>query len=445
MIRRDHSAAPRDRVAVTGIGLRTALGDDRETTWRALLAGKSGAKVVEVDRLGPRAAFPVVGVRGNSDLRSETLALVLGSAHEALLDAGLERRGPRGLPSRLRDHVDPTRVGVIVGLSKGDVRGLSRFAEWSQSPEAGDPPSLWTMLWPHAAGDFLASDIHVAGPRSSPVAACATGLVAALQAADWIERGVCDIVLAGAADSSLEPLILAAFDRMRILAHGRTLGSDPDPTRLVRPGDRARNGFLVGAGAAMLVLEGAAHAEARGALSYANFAGGALGSNPHAIIEPDPDPSRLADFLARAVAQSNVDMKRIDHVNLHATATRVGDPIEFAAVGRALGARADDVPCVAHKAQIGHLLGAAGAAELALVCLAIRDGVVPPTINRDDPDPACNLFLPRVAWPHPIAAALKLSIGFGGHLAAAVLTKPDGPRRAGTLNQAPCAQPEALR
>ena len=424
---RDAAPRPRNGVVVAGMGLVTALGADRESTWRALLDGRSGARVVDVDRLGPRAAFPALDPLVRARLPEPAHTLAVRAATEALVDAGLMNPGPAGTANGLRDHVDPDRVGVIVGLSKGGLRGLTRSAARTFEQRDLAPFDCdWTLSWPHAAADFVAVMTGATGPRSCPVAACATGLVAALRGLEWIERGVCDVVLVGAADASLEPLVLAAFDRMRVLARGHNLD---DPTCLVRPGDRTRNGFLAGEGAAILVLERAAHAQARSIQPYCAFAGGALGSDPHGVADPDPDPRQLARFLERAVAQSDSDMNMIDHVNLHATATRAGDPPECAAVRRALGTRADETPCVANKAQIGHLLGAAGAAELAIACLTLRDDAVPPTLNRDDPDPACDLLFMRATHRQPIRAALKVSIGFGGHLAAAVLAQSESARR----------------
>jgi 3-oxoacyl-[acyl-carrier-protein] synthase II len=240
-----------------------------------------------------------------------------------------------------------------------------------------------------------------------------------LQGTELIRRGACDVALAGSADASLEPLVLAAFRRMKVLAH------DDDPARAVRPWDRKRSGFLVGEGGALLVLERAEAARGRGVVPYAEIAGGALGADAHHETDLNPDPAGLAYVIRRALANSGVRPDEIDHVNVHGTATRANDPTECRALRLALGDAAHRVACSANKSQLGHLLGAAGAAELAISCLSLRDGFVPPTLNLTDPDPACDLdATPLVGRSRPpIRAALKLSIGFGGHLAAAVLRK----------------------
>jgi 3-oxoacyl-[acyl-carrier-protein] synthase II len=238
-----------------------------------------------------------------------------------------------------------------------------------------------------------------------------------LRGADLIRRGECDVVLVGAGDSQHEPLVLAAFQSMRVLANRRV-----EPKHAVRPLDRNRTGFLPGEGASILVLERADHAKARGAKPYAELVGGALGSDAYHITNQNPDPAGLAHVIRKALRNSEVDATEIDHINLHATATRSNDPIECQAIRRVFGPHTDTISCCANKAQIGHLLGAAGAAELAITCLSIRDGFVPPTINLDDPDPACDVdATPHVGRARPIRAALKIALGFGGHQAVAVL------------------------
>jgi 3-oxoacyl-[acyl-carrier-protein] synthase II len=235
-------------------------------------------------------------------------------------------------------------------------------------------------------------------------------------------------VAVGAGDASLDPMVLGAFRRMGVLARVDVRAGD-DPGRAMRPWDRGRSGFLVGEGAAVLILERDDHAQARGVNPYAELAGGALGADAFHLTDLNPDPSGLAFVIGRALANAGVGAGEIDHVNVHGTATRTNDPLECRALRLALGPQADRVACSASKSQIGHLLGAAGAAELAITCLAIRHGFVPPTLNLDDPDPACDLDgTPQVGRPRAIGAALKLSIGFGGHLAVTVLKRSERPR-----------------
>jgi 3-oxoacyl-[acyl-carrier-protein] synthase II len=409
------------KVVVTGIGLTTALVEDpdtrrwssREATWAALRSGLGGVRRLDfVEAAGP----PYLGaaVMGEPDPGLDPVETLLRLAsHEAAQDAGL-----------LHGDFDPGRAASLIGLSKGYVRNLARAAGLVESGALDDPalgPSF-VEGWPSQGAHRVASMWDLRGPGACPVAACATGLVAVLQGVQLLRRGVCDVAFAGAADASLDPTLLAAFRRMRVLAEA---GPGEDPASAVRPCDRRRSGFAVGEGAAVLILERAEHAEARGVPAYAEVAGGALGSDAHHLTDLNPDPANLAGLIGRALARSGVAAEEIDHVNLHGTATRTNDPLECAAIRRALGPRSGRVAASANKAQIGHLLGAAGAAELAITCLALRDGFVPPTLNLRDPDPACDLDLSPVGRPREVRAALKLSLGFGGHLAAAVLRRGD--------------------
>ena len=392
-------------VVVTGVGLYTGLGNARELTWNALRQGRCGLR-----RLGEKydpapATFFGCPIR-HSDHRP--LEHVFKAAMEAMSDAALDRRSP----------IDRDRAATIVALSKGDLR---RQSNYHRSLRERGPDSIaggqwsWRSTWP----DFIASNLsHVydfRGPSLSPIAACATGVLAALRGADLIRHGLCDLALVGAGDSSLQPLVLGAFQNMKALAK-----VDGDPANAVRPWDKARSGFLPGEGAAVLVLEREDHARARGVLPYAEFAGGAFGSDAYHITDLNPDPSGLAHIIGLALKNGEMQASELDYVNVHGTATRQNDPLECRAIRKALGSHADTVSCSANKAQIGHLLGAAGAAELAITCLAIRDGFVPPTLNLDDPDPACDLDgTPHVGKAREIRAALKVSIGFGGHPARA--------------------------
>lgn len=407
----------RPEVAITGIGLATGLGATREATWTHLRAGEHAIRRLRgpgfIGRNGPCFGARVPEIPSGGIFRGPTLVHRLTKA--ALKDANFGRNTP-----------DPERTGAAVGLSKGWISGLATFLSQDGSARATRERSYaqkqWTNYWPYAAVHHVASRGRAAGASLAPVAACATGLVAVLQGADLIRRDLCDVVFAGAVDASLHPLILAAFDRMGALSR-----VNPDlPGRSIRPWDRRRRGFLLGEGGAIFVLERLDHALARGRSPYAVVAGGALGSDAYHLTDLDPDPTTLAGVIRRAIDDARLAPDDIDHVNVHGTATRSNDPLECRALRMALGPAADGVSCSANKPQIGHTLGAAGAVELAITCLAIRDQFVPPTLNLEDPDPACDLDgTPGTGRPREIRAALKLSLGFGGHLAAVVLTRPD--------------------
>lgn len=399
-------------MVVTGIGLNTGLGLSTTETWANLIAGRHAFRELALPHA--TGAHPHVGCPLAGGPALSTGANLLRVAAAACSDARLGET-----------QVDKDRVGVAIGMSKGDLAG---FASWHRelSRDRGDTDVErargWLASWPNAAASSLAAEGGFRGPCLAPIAACATGLVAALQGVQLIRRGVCDVVLAGAGDSSLDPLVLGAFRRMGVLAA---------PGLAVRPWDRLRSGFLVGEGAAVLVLERDDRARARGMIPYAELAGGAFGADAYHMTDLDPDPSGLAHVIRRAMTNAGVPAEEIDHVNVHGTATRSNDPLECRAIRLALGARADRVACSANKSQIGHLLGAAGAVELAITCLSIHERFMTPTLNLTDPDPACDLDgTPLVGRHREIVAALKLSIGFGGHLAAAVLRRCEGRRDA---------------
>ena len=405
---------PGPRVLVTGIGLITGLGRRPEATWRNLKEGRSAARFLDIP--GAEGASPYIGFPIREEDRSPTLDVVR-AASDAARDAGF---GPPAVPN--------ARAATVIGMSKGDLRLLAQLHRGLRDGPEGEEGrllSLWPQTWPSHAARSVAEEWQHLGPCLAPVAACATGVVAVLQAADLIRRGVCDVAFAGSGDASLEPLVLGAFRKMKALAR-----LEGDPIAAVRPWDRARSGFLVGEGAAILVLERDDHARARGVLPYAEVAGGALGSDAYHLTDLNPDPSNLAGLIGRALANARVSREVVDYVNVHGTATQANDPLECRALRLALGSHADRISCSANKAQIGHLLGAAGAAELAITCLAIRDGFVPPTLNLTDPDGVCDLDgTPLIGRHRPIRSAMKLSLGFGGHLAVAVLRLPEGPRR----------------
>ena len=397
-------------VVISGIGLATALGATRAATWAGLVAGRSGAAWLDQVGLEPEfAGFPLP-FGPWTDRAEPALGLLKKLAAEALADAALPL-----------DHLDPDRVGVLIGLSKGGIRSLARteVATRRADPDEADLAHAWPTAWPSSGASAISQVFGWRGPSVAPVAACATGLIAALHGADLIRRGICDVVLAGSADCSLEPLVLGAFRRMKVLAR-----VDADPTRAVRPWSRDRSGFLVGEGGAILVLERADVVAERGSTAYAELLGGAIGSDAYHETNLNPDPTGFARLIERALRTARVDPAQIALVNVHGTATGSNDPLECRALRRVFGSWADGLACSANKAQIGHLLGAAGSVELAITALSVRHGFVPPTLNLDDPDPACDLD----ATPHrgrslDVPAALKLSLGFGGHLAAAVLRR----------------------
>ncbi len=421
------SDSGRSPVVVTGLALTTALGADLDSTWNALLEGRCSAQALDGPLAGHQGhPLDRGGLLPGSD--EPVLELLDRLADRLWDDARLS--GAAG-----RRHHDPGRTACLVGLSKGGLVGLSRWADRpiaKRGLESSEsrldrylPP--WLDGWPHAGSSRVAARLDLRGPCSSPIAACATGLVAAMRGAAWISSGHCDRAVVGSADLSLEPLILGAFRSMRALAASR-----PDPRTTMRLWSRDRDGFLVGEGGALMLLERREVAESRGAPIRAEWLGGLEGADAHHITGLDPDPQTLADLIRRTIRAAGCGPEQVDLVDVHGTATPANDRLEASAVRLALETgrrdRSTGPWATAHKPQIGHLLGAAGSVELALMVLALQHGRIPPTINiGNDRDPECDLNGLDVGNPgpeRPPRIALKLSLGFGGHLAVAVLGHP---------------------
>jgi 3-oxoacyl-(acyl-carrier-protein) synthase len=271
----------------------------------------------------------------------------------------------------------------------------------------------------------IAARYDLGGAAICPVAACATGLASVIRGVDLIRHGMCDTVLAGSSDASLTILVQSSFRRLRVLAHGFD-----DPRAACRPFDRRRCGFLIGEGAAVLLLEREDFALARGAVPYAVWLAGQTASDPAHLTRMDSDPQSLVRLIGEVLNEGDTAPDEIDYINLHGTATRHNDVCETLALKQALGNGAWRAGCSSLKGTIGHLLGAAGSVELAASLLAMRDNVVPPTANLTEPDTECDLdYTPLAARQRRVETILKLSLGFGGHLAAAALRAWDGPTR----------------
>jgi 3-oxoacyl-[acyl-carrier-protein] synthase II len=333
--------------------------------------------------------------------------MALLAADEATRDAGL-RPQPAG------DSQSPfaERCGCVIGTSKV---GLRSFARAMQTQTHDTPPCDvdWSLLWPDAAASVVAGGFGLRGPSLCPVAACATGLVSLIRGAELIRSDECDVVLAGSSDASLVPIVLGSFQRLGVLARGFD-----DPSRACRPFDAERSGFVIGEGAAVLVLEEFEHAAARGVSIYAEFVAGGLAADPSGLTQVEPDGASLAWLIHDVLRRADVSPSEIDYINLHGTATRANDVAETRAVRAAFGSNADRVLCSSQKGAIGHLLGAAGSVETALTLLALRDQVAPPTVNLETPDSQCDLdYVAESSRPSRIRTLLKLSLGFGGHLA----------------------------
>ncbi|MGA8117451.1 MAG: beta-ketoacyl-[acyl-carrier-protein] synthase family protein [Actinocatenispora sp.] len=395
----------RPDVVVTGLGATTPLGGDVATTWEGLVAGRSGIRALETDwtdiipvRIaGLMADDPknhIDRVKARRMDRSEQAALV--AARQAWSDTGAP-------------DIDRERLAVSVGTGIGGAFTLvdqhdRLFAKGARMVS----PHTVPMLMPNGAAAYIGLEFKVNGGVHSPASACATSSEAIAWGLDIIRSGRADMVIAGGTESVVFPLPMAGFASMKAMST-----RNDEPERASRPFDKGRDGFVLGEGAGILVLERADHAAARGAKVYAKLAGAALTSDGYDIVAPDPSGVQQARAMRLALKDGGLEPSDIVHVNAHATATPVGDIGEINAIRRAIG----EHPVVtATKSMTGHLLGAAGAVESIATILAIKYGIVPPTINLDDPDDGLTLDVAaNVARRMEVPAALNNSFGFGGH------------------------------
>lgn len=394
------------RVVVTGIGLVTPFGVGREVSWSAICAGRGAVRQLSAIDLGGSlpAGATWAGATAPCEFLSRAdaepvVAMALTAAREAMTDAGLSDISERG--------------GCVIGTSKPGLRSFARHMQRADGPGSD--------FWPNAAARAIAAEWNLFGPALCPVAACATGLVSLIRGADLIRSHECDVVLAGSSDASLVPIVLGSFQRLGVMSRGFDEASSA-----CRPFDADRSGFVIGEGAAVLVLEDREHAVARGATVIAEFVAGGMASDPSGLTQVDPAGRSLAWLIRDVLRRANVSPTDIDAINLHGTATRTNDVAETRAVRSAFGGAADRIVCSSQKGAIGHLLGAAGSVESAIAVLALRDQIVPPTINLRTPDPECDLdYVAHVARGMTLRNVLKLSLGFGGHVAVGLFRSAD--------------------
>jgi 3-oxoacyl-[acyl-carrier-protein] synthase II len=406
-------------VVVTGLGATTPLGGDAASTWAAMLAGRSGvrrltepwAEQLPVRIAASAAADPaeVVGrVQARRMDRCEQFAMV--AAREAWADAGAP-------------EVDPERLGVTVTSGIGGIG--STLAGYDTLKEKGwqrISPFTVPMLMPNGSAGWISMELGAHAGAHSLVSACASGAEAIGYGIDMIRFGRADVVLAGGTEAAIMALNIAAFAVMRAMST-----RNDEPERASRPFDKARDGFVLGEGAGILVLESLSHARQRGARVYAVAAGAGYSSDAYHIAHPAPDGAGVAAAIGRALADARVDPEQVVHVNAHATSTPEGDPLEAQALVKALGSAADGVIVSSTKSMTGHLLGGAGAVESVAAVLALHDRVAPPTINLEELDDDVPVHV--AAEPRPLTkrgtepmAVLNNAFGFGGHNVSLVFT-----------------------
>jgi 3-oxoacyl-[acyl-carrier-protein] synthase II len=404
--------ADQPRVVVTGLGATTPLGGDTASTWESMLAGLSGARTLPYDWAAelpvqiaaPAAVDPTTvidRVQARRMDRCEQLALV--AAREAWADAGTPT-------------VEPERLGVVVSSGIGGI--ASTLVAYDTLKDKGWQrlsPYTVPMLMPNGSAGWIGIELNARAGVHTTVSACASGAEAIGYAIEMIRVGRADVVLAGGTEAAILPLNIAAFAAMRALST-----RNDEPQRASRPFDKGRDGFLLGEGAGMVVLESEEHAARRGATVYAIAAGAGYSSDAHHIAQPDPAGTGIVRAIERVLTDAGLVPEQIVHVNAHATSTPAGDVVEGQAIATALGPAAAGVVVSATKSMTGHLLGGAGALESVATILALRNRVAPPTINLDDPDDEAGIDIatePRELKPRTSApmAALNNSFGFGGH------------------------------
>ena len=403
------------RVAVTGLGAITPVGNTAEETWRSAVAGKSGIDFIrsfDADGFPVRVAaevkdFDPEGLAPPKELRrlDRNVQLALGAANEAVADSGL-------------NGYDPMRVGIVFGSAIGGLIGIVEQADTLRERGADrvSPYFIPSVLVDSASGQ-IAISLGIRGPNYAPVSACATGSHAVGEGAETIRRGDADAILAGGTEACMHPLILAGFCAMRGLA-----AEDEDPPKASRPFDATRAGFVMGEGACVLVLEELEAARARGATIYAEVLGYGASNDAYHMAAPEPEAVGVADMMRAALKRADVDPERVGYINAHGTSTPLGDAAETKAIKDVFGGHAYDLAVSSTKSVMGHCFGAAGAIEAMMCVRAVHEGVLPPTINYRNPDPVCDLdYVPNEARETQVDVALSNAMGLGGHNACVLI------------------------
>ena len=416
------------RVVVTGLGVVSPLGLGAQRSFSNLVAGKSGIRAIEhfdvsdmptkiagqVPRGSEPGQYDPLKVASAKELRryDEFILYALAAAEEAMADSGF----------KAETEEQQERSGVLIGSGIG---GLPSIAENAVKLEKEGPRRISPYFIPgsliNEASGVVSIRHGLKGPNHAVVTACATGAHALGDAGRLITLGDADVMLAAGSEAATCRLTLAGFAIMRAIS----TGFNDRPQEASRPWDRGRDGFVIGEGAGAVVLEELEHAKRRGARIYAELVGYGMSGDAYHLSAPDPNGDGARRAMAAALKRAQLNPDQIDYINAHATSTPVGDPVEIAAVKTLFGAHAKKLALSSTKSATGHLLGAAGAVEAIFSILALRDQVLPPTLNLNDPDPACDLDLvPHEARPAKVRYALSNSFGFGGTNAALVFGPP---------------------
>ena len=422
MTRAPRNRDPARRAVVTGLGAVTPIGNDVATYWANLTAGVSGVATIalfDASDLEVRIAAEIKGFEPKDwmDFKqarrmSRFAQIAVAAARQAIDDSGLE----------IGDH-NRDDVAVVVNTGGGGIQEVAIGEDvLTTRGSARVSPFMVPMMSPSMAAAQISIQNGIRGPVITSVAACASGVQAFLEAQRLVERGDADVVIAGGTESAIVPVSFAALANMGALSK-----RNGDPAGASRPFDADRDGFVFGEAAGVLIVEAAEHAEARGASIVAEVAGGALTGDAFHISAPDPSGYGATLAMQRAVRDAQLEMEQVQYVVAHGTSTPLNDATETKAIRAAFGDHADRLAVSSNKSMVGHTLGAAGAVSALAAVLAIRDGVIPPTINYTTPDPACDLdYVPNEARPQPVEVAITNGFGFGGQNAVAVFSRYAG-------------------
>ncbi len=408
------------RVVITGVGAVTPLGVGKETFWDALIRGESGVGPItyfdtkgfsttigaEVKEFSPADYFEKKEARR----MDRFVQYAAAAAKLAVTDANLE----------IKKEANNENIGVIVGSGIGGIRTIEeQFDVLKEKGPNRVSPFLVPMLIANMASGHISIMLGLRGPNSTVVTACATGTHAIGDAFRIIQRGDADVMLAGGAEAPLTPIAVAGFCAARALS-----ARNDDPARASRPFDREREGFVMGEGAGVVILESMEHARARGARSYAEVIGYGMTGDAYHVTAPDPQGRGAVGCMKKALADARIALAEIGYINAHGTSTTYNDKIETQAIKKVFADQAYAIPVSSIKSMTGHLLGAAGGVEAIATALSIYYGIIPPTINYEYPDPDCDLdYVPNQAREKAINAALSNSFGFGGTNACLVFKK----------------------
>ncbi len=407
------------RVVVTGIGVICPVGLDRDSSWAALLAGQSGADHIssfDPEGFDTHIAAEVKGFDAAGALGRKESRRIDRYAQFACV-AALEAKEQAGLNM---EKVDADRIGVFVGSGVGGILTLSQqFDVMSQRGPGRVSPFLIPMMLPDMGSAQISMMTGARGPNFAPISACSTGADGVGEALEVIRRGAADAAFAGGAEAAICPIGVAGFNALTAISK-----RNDDPQGASRPFDADRDGFVLGEGAGVLLLEALDHAESRGATPLAEVAGYGATADAHHITAPGPGGEGAARSMRAALDNAGLTTADVDYINAHGTSTPLNDRLETQAVKKAFGEDAQNVLISSTKSMTGHLLGGAGGIESAFSVLAIVDSAIPPTINQQTADPDCDLnYVPNEAHRQPVRATMSNSLGFGGHNTSVVFRK----------------------